>query len=148
MLNQPFYVQGLRFSCTRCSTCCRYESGFVFLSKKDVDVLVRALQMGYNDFIETYCRWVPVEGGRYQLSLKEKLDYDCIFWKDGCSLYEARPLQCRAFPFWRSILVSSQAWKTAAASCPGMGKGTLHKRDKIEWYVGQQQIEPIISRKA
>ncbi|MDR3247725.1 MAG: YkgJ family cysteine cluster protein, partial [Treponema sp.] len=42
MAKQPFYANGLRFSCTRCSSCCRYESGYVFLSPEDVDVLAKA----------------------------------------------------------------------------------------------------------
>lgn len=145
--NQCFYAPGLRFSCIRCSACCRYESGFVFLSEKDVAFLVKSIKMEYNDFIETYCRWVPAEGGMERLSLKEKPDYDCIFWKEGCSVYEARPLQCRTFPFWRSILTSSKIWKLTSASCPGMGKGTLFTRNEIESCLQKQASEPIIIRK-
>lgn len=144
---EPFYRKGLRFSCTRCSACCRYESGFVFLSKKDVLILAVTLQMEYNKVIETYCRWVPGTRGEERLSLKETTDYDCIFWQNGCSVYKGRPLQCRTFPFWPSILVSPDAWNRAAASCPGMGTGRLHTQGEIELWVSRQRGEPLIARK-
>jgi Fe-S-cluster containining protein len=146
LYKEPFYNDGLRFSCTRCSACCRYESGFVFLSKKDVFILATVLQMEYNKLIEIYCRWVPSPSRKERLSLKETADYDCIFWKDGCSVYEGRPLQCRTFPFWPSILVSSDSWIRTAASCPGMGSGRLYTKDEIELKVSQQRAEPLISR--
>ena len=147
-----FYNEGLYFSCTKCSDCCRHESGIVLLSEKDVNILmefiVEAEKIEYNCFIETYCRWVPV-GTRYeQLSLKEKANFDCIFWEEnGCSVYPARPLQCRAFPFWHSLLDSSKTWNHIAKYCSGIGKGTLVTRNEIEIWLKKQTSEPIITRK-
>jgi Fe-S-cluster containining protein len=146
----PFYAQGLRFSCTRCSACCRFESGFVFLSEKDASLLGAAFNMEYSKFTEAYCRWVSSENGELQLSLKENSNYDCIFWAkepvEGCMVYDKRPLQCRSFPFWPSIVNNKKNWDMTARNCPGMGKGTLHSRDAIsEWLVAREK-EPIISR--
>jgi Fe-S-cluster containining protein len=155
MKKQPFYSGGLRFSCTRCSSCCRHESGFVFLSKIDLALLAAECRIGYNGFVDTYCRWTPVFGGETyisrdgeteRLSLREKPNFDCIFWDGACTVYRARPLQCRAFPFWRSILSSEDAWNIAAAGCPGMGKGTLHGRDEIESCLAARAAAPIITR--
>ncbi|MDR2760152.1 MAG: YkgJ family cysteine cluster protein [Spirochaetaceae bacterium] len=147
MAEQPFYSSGLYFSCTRCSACCRYDPGYVFLSKKDVEILAAELKMDYSEFIEVYCRWVPQGGGPDRLSLKEKSNYDCVFWKDGCSVYKGRPLQCRNFPFWYSILASFETWKIAAESCPGIGKGNHHNMDYIESCLAQGRAESIITRK-
>jgi len=148
-----FYAQGLCFSCTRCSACCRHESGFVFLSGKDAVMLIAALKMEYRKFIHAYCRWVPSVNGTEQLSLKEKSNFDCIFWAfseaaqtGGCSVYEARPLQCRAFPFWPSIVGDKSSWKSAAGECPGMNRGILHSGDTIEKWLAERRKEPIISR--
>jgi Fe-S-cluster containining protein len=153
MKKQPFYSGGLRFSCTRCSSCCRHESGFVFLSEKDLRLLAAECQMGYNDFVNTYCRWAPVffggslrNGETERLSLKEKANFDCVFWDGACTVYSARPLQCRTFPFWRSILGSEEAWNIAASGCPGMGRGTLHDRDEIESCLAARAAAPIITR--
>jgi Fe-S-cluster containining protein len=148
MINRPFYAEGLRFSCTRCSSCCRYDPGFVFLSKKDVGILAAALKMRYTDFVETYCRWIPAEGGMERLSLKEKSNNDCVFWQDGCSVYTARPLQCSTFPFWRSILVSPESWKWAAETCPGIGKGGVYTMDHIDSCLARRRAEPVVVRKA
>lgn len=104
--------------------------------------------MGYTQFVETYCRWVPAGTGREQLSLREKPGYDCVFWDGGCVVYEARPLQCRTFPFWPSVLASEEAWEETAAECPGMGRGPLHGAGHIEGCLSARRREPVISREA
>jgi len=126
----------------------------VFLSEKDVSSLEAALKMGYEEFTGTFCRWVSWfpegtgENGTERLSLKEKPNYDCIFWvsEGGCSVYETRPLQCRAFPFWLSALNSGKSWEMTSEHCPGIGQGTLHSPESIEKWLVLRQNEPIISR--
>ena len=57
----------------------------------------------------------------------------CIFL-DGnrCRIYEARPRQCRTWPFWPENLVK-RAWdRDVAPFCAGVGKGRLHDRAEIE----------------
>jgi Fe-S-cluster containining protein len=109
-------------------------------------ILEKKLNMKYIAFMETYCRWIPSENGTMRLSLKEKANFDCIFWQNGCSIYEYRPLQCRSFPFWKSNLASSKSWKTAASSCPGINSGTLHPFGVIESWLEQLAGEPVIIR--
>jgi Fe-S-cluster containining protein len=146
--DDSFYARGLCFSCTRCSACCRFEPGYVFLSQKDADILAGFLGMGYNEFIKAYCRWINGYGGKARLSLKEKTNYDCIFWKEGCTVYEGRPRQCRAFPFWPEILSSVDAWDAAGLSCPGIGKGRRHSRRDIELRLKEQSGDPVIEKPA
>ncbi|MDR1428749.1 MAG: YkgJ family cysteine cluster protein [Spirochaetaceae bacterium] len=153
---QPFYARGLNFSCRRCSDCCRLEAGFVFLSVSDLDALAAVLGMKKGAFIGTYCRWVPDAGfsvpdgrgggGRELLSLREKSNFDCIFWKDGCTVYGARPLQCRTFPFWESIVHSLESWNACMRDCPGMGKGRAYSCAEIEIMLTRGASEPIITR--
>ncbi|MDR2479085.1 MAG: YkgJ family cysteine cluster protein [Treponema sp.] len=146
MTEIPFYSGGLCFSCTRCSACCRHESGFVFLSQNDLSRLVKMCQMDYTAFVKTYCRWVSFDRNREQLSLREKSNYDCVFWNNGCTVYQARPLQCRTFPFWDSTLASSAAWKAAGEHCPGIGAGAPHSRDAIEACLRAAEDEPVMER--
>lgn len=147
MSREPFYADGLRFTCTRCSTCCRFDPGYVFLSQRELQELASALGISYSEFEERFCRWIP-EGEAYErLSLKEKSNYDCIFWDNGCTVYQARPVQCRTFPFWASILASEENWNAAMRDCPGMGKGILHDRAEIEELLSLRRIDPIIRRK-
>ena len=126
----------------------------MFLSEIDASSLGAALNMGYKEFTETYCRWVPWfpegsgENGTERLSLREKSNYDCIFWinERGCSVYETRPLQCRAFPFWSSTVNSEESWEMTAADCPGIGRGPLYSPNSIEKWLALRQNEPIIER--
>lgn len=119
----------------------------MFLSENDVKLLAAECQMVYADFVKTYCRWVPAVNGAEQLSLKEKADFDCIFWKGGCSVYTARPLQCRTFPFWPSIMGSAASWKLARSGCQGMDKGALHSMEEIQSCLQKRIAEPVIVRK-
>jgi len=144
-----FYAEGLEFSCLRCSACCRHESGYVYLSSEDTTRLEAALGLGRQEFIKTYCRWIPSDNGKRgarKLSLKEAPNLDCILWAGGCSVYEARPLQCQAFPFWPSIMSSAEAWEAAAKDCPGMNQGSFHSGESIEKWLSQRQEEPGIFR--
>jgi len=146
MRKEPFYADGLKFSCKRCSACCRYDAGFVFLSEKDLNNLTSALNMRRNEVIKTYCRWVNDWKGDEVLSLKEKSNKDCILWDNGCKVYTMRPLQCITFPFWESVTSSKSAWEIAATGCPGMNDGQLHSGKMIEEDISLRACEPIINR--
>jgi len=142
----PFYASGLRFSCKRCSSCCRYDSGYVFLSENDLGKLAAELKMENNRFIKAYCRWITDVNGKEVLSLREKSNKDCILWDSGCSVYTVRPLQCSTFPFWKNIVASAQTWEIAACGCPGMNTGELHSGKTINRYLEMRDLQPIINR--
>ena len=132
---KPFYAEGLRFECYRCSTCCRHTPGYVFLSLNDLESLVSITGMTEKEFLSTYCREVFTIRGK-KISLKEKANYDCIFWeKDGCIYYEARPFQCRSFPFWKQYLGTKRRWDNLLSFCPGIGKGQTHTKEEIEEWI-------------
>jgi Fe-S-cluster containining protein len=134
-----FYKSGLRFSCTRCSSCCRYQPGYVFLTEADMKQLQRATGLSRGELATAYCRQVSVSGIS-RLSLKEKANFDCIFWeRDGCRVYRHRPLQCRSFPFWASNLASEAAWEDLKDTCPGVGCGKTRSRRTIVRWLGKQE---------
>ena len=134
MKDEPFYASGLKFTCQRCSSCCRYDAGYVYLSDNDIEKLIAKLETDRDSFIGLYCRWVDNWKGNKILSLKEKSNKDCIFWESikGCIVYEARPLQCKLFPFWESILFSIDNWKMASSGCPGMNSGKHYSKEEID----------------
>jgi Fe-S-cluster containining protein len=83
--------------------------------------------------------------GVYRLSLKEKDNYDCIFWRDGgCTVYDARPLQCSTYPFWEDNLRDAESWNRLEESCPGINKGQLHPREEIDRLLRMRKEEPAI----
>lgn len=123
--------RGLRFECQQCSFCCTGSPGFVWLSDADISSLCAFFTMDPEEFFRSYCRSVEVEGGT-ALSLREKSGYDCIFLEGGrCSVYAARPVQCRTYPFWEEILETESSWKSEATYCPGIGAESLVLPEKI-----------------
>jgi Fe-S-cluster containining protein len=102
--------------------------------------------MERGEFIGQYCRRIAF-GAVQRLSLTEKPNLDCVFWRDeGCSVYEARPLQCRSFPFWSSCLSSKEQWEQAASHCIGIGKGRLHDRKEIEGWLRMRVEEGFVEK--
>ncbi|MGQ9631999.1 MAG: YkgJ family cysteine cluster protein [bacterium] len=121
-----FFEDGLRFTCQRCNKCCTGTPGYVYLSEEDIGRLSKGLEISRESFIKTYCR--PVRGG---YSLIEDERYNCIFWKDGCTVYPHRPYQCRSYPFWAENVRSERAWNEEAKRCPGINVGRLHTKEEI-----------------
>ena len=127
----PWYADGLRFTCTRCGTCCKGpDPGHVFLDDAEAERMAEVLGLSLEEFARRYLR--RVEGDR--VSLIERANHDCVFWADegGCQVYEARPSQCREFPFWPENLTSPTAWDVPAAYCPGMNRGRLYSQAEVE----------------
>lgn len=88
------------FECTGCSECCRWP-GSVRLTDRDIAEMAAHLGLTEQDFIDCHTRLAP---NRIQLALLDHADGSCSFL-DGsrCSIYEARPEQCRSFPFAWSV---------------------------------------------
>ena len=89
-------------ACASCGgNCCTGESGNIFVSVTEISAIAKLLGMDEGEFRRTYLR-----KELYRYSIKEVKagdSYDCVFFsrsRNGCSIYEARPLQCRTFPFW------------------------------------------------
>ena len=101
--------------------------------------------MSEEEAVHHYCRSVAV-GGFSRLSLKEKSNYDCIFWENGrCLIYKARPLQCASYPFWAHHLYSEAVWKDLEKSCPGINKGRKHSMREINGWLEKRRKEPFIN---
>ena len=127
MVVKPWYREGLSFICTRCGDCCVGAPGYVWVDREEIESLAKHLGLSLDRFAERYLRKV---GRRY--SLVEKSSGDCVFFDKGCTVYSARPGQCRTFPFWRSNLKSERAWDEIGAECPGIGQGKFYPVEKIE----------------
>ncbi|MBQ8014224.1 MAG: YkgJ family cysteine cluster protein [Treponema sp.] len=131
---EPFYKNGLKFGCRRCSFCCGHSPGFVYLSLRDLTELRTFLKMTVTEFVSKYCRWADYYYGEQVLALLEKKNYDCILWENGCSCYEARPVQCSTYPFWSWMVKDRETWEECARDCPGMRnqEGRLWTFEEIE----------------
>ena len=130
--NQCFYENGLRFECQRCSACCGHAPGFCYLSRRDFLRLCDFFGMKPKEFFDEFCRLVGYYYGSTVVALKEKKNYDCILWNEGCTAYEACPIQCSTYPFWTWMVEDEKMGKECSADWPGMNKGKLHEKSEIE----------------
>ncbi len=123
---------GLRFECTQCGECCtaRDEYAYVYLNADEVRVLADELGLGVAEFRHRYT--FKDDLGWTQLRFESE---SCVFLEPGtkrCTVYGARPVQCRTFPFWRD-LVDAKGWTDAARKlCEGIGRGAVHSREDVE----------------
>ncbi len=124
-----WYSDGLRFSCHQCNNCCRSaQPGWVYVSPAQIERLERLVELGPRAFKERYL----TQDEDNDTVLRLKPNGDCIFWQDGCTVYPARPRQCRTFPFWSENLESPEAWKELRTFCGGVDEGRLYALSDIK----------------
>ena len=127
---KPWYKDGLKFKCTGCGNCCTGAPGYVWVNQVEIDALAELMDMEVQSFQDQYVRKV---GSRR--SLKEFPNGDCVFFdvdQRTCQVYDARPRQCRTWPFWHSNLKTPEDWEQTCQECPGSGKGALYQLGQIE----------------
>lgn len=114
---KPWYANGLRFKCTGCGKCCT-GAGFVWLQEEDTHNLSKHFNLSREAFIKKYTRQVGFDVAL----LEDPQDGDCVFLKDKrfCEVYEARPKQCRTFPWWPDIMKSPSHWEDEKSRCEGI----------------------------
>jgi Fe-S-cluster containining protein len=95
---------------------------------QEIETMAAAAGLAADEFQQKYVRRV----GRRR-SLREKPNGECVLYEPGvgCTVYAARPRQCRSWPFWESNLESPQAWQRVCRDCPGAGSGPLFTVDQI-----------------
>lgn len=126
----PWYKDGLNFTCTQCGNCCTGAPGVVWVTEDEIAQIAEVRGTSVDEVRERHTR--SVEG---RVSLTERTNGDCTFFDPQtrrCTVYGARPSQCRTWPFWNSNLASREAWRTTQQSCPGAGNGQFVPLDEIE----------------
>lgn len=103
-----------QFSCSGCGECCRW-TGAVLLTGSDLPRLAAYLGLSEQEFIDRHTRLAP---NRRQLALLDQADGSCAFLEGNrCSVYAARPEQCRTFPY---------AW-SVPEGCPELDRLTVNQ---------------------
>lgn len=129
---EPWYKDGLHFKCTGCGKCCTGAPGFVFLTEEDIQKLLQHLKISKEEFVRRYTKSF---NGR--LSLRDDTpNYSCIFLKDGkyCQVYQARPVQCKTYPYWLGNISSEAQWMEESERCEGINHpdAPLIPKEEIE----------------
>jgi hypothetical protein len=128
---QPYYKTcgGLRFECTKCGDCCT-RPGPVYFTPGELTRAARIL----GQTLETLRRrvWWRREGDF--LVVDAPRGGPCPFYDadSGCTVYAARPVQCRTWPFWPETVRRRRSWERAARECEGMNQGPRHGAAQVE----------------
>lgn len=101
----------------------------MYLTLEDRQRFAKHFNMTEKAFTKEFCQKTD---GIYHL-IERKNNPDCLFLEGNkCSAYEARPTQCRTWPFW-SENMNAKTWSEEISSfCPGVGKGPLISSVEIE----------------
>ena len=121
--NDQFWKNGLNFTCQRCGRCCCGDPGIVYFSPKEMELLIDHLTQTRHIDRETIIRDYFWPCRDSYTARDDFPDGHCIFFENGCTIYDYRPSQCRDFPFWRCNLATKSEWDDTARMCPGMNHG-------------------------
>lgn len=127
-MSKPFWCAGLRFECQGSGRCCtaRGDYGYVYLNLSERRQISSLLGMRTSSFTRRYC---VREGNDFYLKHPER---DCAFLEGNrCSVYEARPIQCRTWPFWPENMNATVWERDVVGFCAGIGKGRMFSADEI-----------------
>ena len=106
-------------ACETCEgRCCTGESGYIYVTKEEIFAIAELLEMDVNEFALKY---LFKKGYKYSIKERKVGDsYECVFYdkhNNGCTIYKARPKQCRTFPFWDYFKTRIDELKE---ECPGI----------------------------
>lgn len=158
---------GIGFSCKMCGDCCRgFDEGEVYLYMDDIKKLVKFLNLngksGLKKFAQKYLKAIDQtfyhkesgaqKGKNYRIKTLgfrfEGEDEHCTFLiGNECSVHEARPFQCRCFPFWQMMVESRKNFVEYSKKCPGLKKsleneGKHYSREEIvSWALKEYEME-------
>lgn len=128
---KKWWQNGVQFECQGSGKCCTShgEFGFVYLTLEDRRRFAKHFKISTTAFTKKYC--AQTQGVWH---LRERKDNpDCLFLKNkACTVYAARPTQCRTWPFWPEVMNAKSWSKDVASFCPGIGKGELISGETIE----------------
>ncbi len=129
--SKKWWAEGIQFECQGSGNCClsRGEYGYVFLTREDRQNMAALLRITTREFTRKYC---DKKNGIFHLK-EDSSRAECLFL-DGkrCSVYKARPTQCRTWPFWPEVM-NAKTWnKEVKTFCPGVGKGRTYTAEEIE----------------
>lgn len=131
MASNSLKIPPLRFECTGCGKCCtqRGEYAHVYVGDAEVESLAKLLGVSLARFRREHTKLDTL--GWRQLRFRDGL---CTFLdpqSQRCTVYAARPVQCRTFPFWPEI-VGPKGWSDEVKEmCEGIGRGDVVPADTV-----------------
>lgn len=93
------------YKCLRCGSCCTkpiIDKDKVYLSSDDIAIMAAHLGVSKTLMKSMLLHW----NKNYYLLIP------CRFYKNGCMIYEARPKNCRIFPFQNTVNIDGTEFIT------------------------------------
>jgi Fe-S-cluster containining protein len=93
--------------------------GIVYLRPEDAQIMAAHHGLEVDKWLDRDCR--QTLDGRWVLNSDPITDI-CIYLDDDkkCTTYQARPAQCKSFPFWAENVRSDRSWSKTVSECPGI----------------------------
>lgn len=140
-MSSPWFRPAVPFRCLgpECGDCCsgKHGPGAVWVNDSEIESLATHLGLSVAEFTLTHLRAV---NGHF--SLREKPNFDCTFYEagKGCTVYAARPSQCRTYPFWSKVMAAKWKWDSEAEVCPGIGaEGASTPASEVQALLAEDQ---------
>ena len=119
-MNPSWWMAGVPFTCQPdCGKCCDEPGGIVYLRPEDAKIMAQHHGLEVTDWLERDCR--QTLDGRWVLNSDPVTDI-CIYLDEQkkCTTYEARPAQCKSYPFWAENVGSDRSWRKTVSECTGL----------------------------
>lgn len=118
----------------------------MFLTNEDANRLSRFLSTPLNLFAQygefDSTRFAPFKTRQWFLNITNGA---CVFFENGkCGVYEARPTQCRTYPFWPENVSKDDFKESVKTECPGVDEKPADKatvRRGIQCIVDQTRAD-------
>jgi Fe-S-cluster containining protein len=130
------------------------RSNLIYLTGEDIERISRRSRLTPGDFMETLypydgCPVKVQDSGRKVILdlpvMRSKEDTACVFYDRGCKVYPVRPRACRLFPFRVEEETTAEGDIILKISynptCPGIGKGELVDKGRLEGLVLEQFLQ-------
>ena len=123
------YPASVRFRCVKCGICCgdtEEKNRRILLLPQEAEQIEKTALQSTERFA------VKINGVEpYNYEMKKRVeDGKCIFLEnDRCTIYAARPLICRFYPFELKSSCDGRYSFLFTEECPGIGKGGILGKD-------------------
>ncbi|KAF1078156.1 YkgJ family cysteine cluster protein [Methanogenium sp. MK-MG] len=114
------------FTCLMCGACCSRgedDGMLVLVSAPEIRAMMDYTGLTWDEIAEPYPDMMPAEGGgTFTLAwCLRRTEEACIFLdkNNRCTIYQARPLICRTYPF------ALEEGTLSVYACPGIGQNTV-----------------------
>lgn len=139
MKNNEMILMALQtiFKCKNCGNYCKNEKA-INICQEDIKKMAKYMKMSYKKFRINYVR---SEGDKLFIKNSEP----CIFYDDNkCTIYEARPLICRMYPYITMNSDFSNDTVPVIDGCIGSMEASKYYMDFWNKIIDRAQKEPEI----